>query len=425
MAARRIPIGAIRIAAAMGLMAAFGVDLQGTGVRAAEPPSGKLDQIERAIREGRDRQESLKERSADLNEEAEALRRQRIESAAKVQEFEAELTRLEGRVAELVAEEQGKGAALVRGREQAVRVVMAVQRMARFPPEALIAQPMPPADMVRSAILLRSAIPRLEAQAQDLRRDLIALERSRMETAARRRELVFAADSLRLERTTLAALIEKNAAARSETAAATRQTTREVQALARQAKDLQQLMERLESDRRERREREERERVATLRAVPPGKPAAPAAVPAPRSSQPSGTSFSKARGTLVFPAAGEIAGQFGEATATGLTRKGIDVVTRAGAQVVAPYDGTVVYAGEFRGYGELLIIEHGEGYHSLLAGMARIDAALGQKLTAGEPVGIMAGQGGGKPALYLELRRDGQPINPMPWLSARSSKGNG
>jgi len=88
--------------------------------------------------------------------------------------------------------------------------------------------------------------------------------------------------------------------------------------------------------------------------------------------------------------------------------------TAPGAQVVAPFEGRIVYAGNFRGYGELLIIEHGEGYHSLLSGLARIDSAMGQWVVSGEPVGVMGRSDRGNPVLYVELRRNGHPINPLP-----------
>jgi septal ring factor EnvC (AmiA/AmiB activator) len=104
--------------------------------------------------------------------------------------------------------------------------------------------------------------------------------------------------------------------------------------------------------------------------------------------------------------------------------RGIVLETRPGAQVIAPYDGQVVFAGPFRGYGLLLIIEHAEGYHTLLAGMARVDSAVGQHLLVGEPVGVM-GQAEGKPRLYVELRHNGQPVNPLPWLTAHKTKVTG
>ena len=134
--------------------------------------------------------------------------------------------------------------------------------------------------------------------------------------------------------------------------------------------------------------------------------------------------LSRAQGEMPFPARGEIAVKFGQADNLGNPSKGISIETRPGAQVIAPYDGQVVFAGPFRGYGLLLIIEHGEGYHTLLAGMSRIDGAVGQHLVSGEPVGVM-GSADSKPLLYLELRRNGQPVNPLPWLTARKTKVSG
>jgi len=109
----------------------------------------------------------------------------------------------------------------------------------------------------------------------------------------------------------------------------------------------------------------------------------------------------------------------------GLTSKGISIATVEGAQVVAPYAGRVVYAGAFRGYGQLLIIEHGEGYHSLMAGLTRIDSVIGQWVLAGEPIGVMGRAESENPSLYVELRRNGRPINPLPWLAARKGEVSG
>jgi septal ring factor EnvC (AmiA/AmiB activator) len=96
------------------------------------------------------------------------------------------------------------------------------------------------------------------------------------------------------------------------------------------------------------------------------------------------------------------------------------------AQVIAPYEGRVAFTGLFRGYGRLLIIEHGAGYHTLLAGMGRIDVIVGQWLLGGEPVGIMdrskTDKKGDNPSLYIELRRGGEPINPLPWLVGRGKQ---
>jgi septal ring factor EnvC (AmiA/AmiB activator) len=115
---------------------------------------------------------------------------------------------------------------------------------------------------------------------------------------------------------------------------------------------------------------------------------------------------------------------FGGISPTGDSARGITLATRPGAEVVAPFDGRVVFAGAFRGYGQILIIGHGDGYHSLVAGLDRIDSSVGQWLVAGEPIGRMSANEA-KPRLYLELRHNGQPINPLPWLATRDAKVKG
>jgi septal ring factor EnvC (AmiA/AmiB activator) len=141
----------------------------------------------------------------------------------------------------------------------------------------------------------------------------------------------------------------------------------------------------------------------------PGVPTGKADVPAP---------------DALLPARGRILASFGQRL-EGSDFRGIAIATLPAAQVVAPREGAVVFAGPFKGYGQLLIIEHGEGYHVLLAGLSRLDAATGDEVLAGEPVGVMDPVSNGQPTLYVELRRNGQPINPIPWLAASKRKVSG
>ena len=128
---------------------------------------------------------------------------------------------------------------------------------------------------------------------------------------------------------------------------------------------------------------------------------------------------------MTFPVIGRINQHYGSNQLAGGTRKGIRIESSPGAQVVTPYNGRIVFAGPFRGYGRLLIIEHGRGYHSLLAGMARINVSVGQWLLSGEPVADMGKPLSGRPNLYMEFRVNGQPVNPNPWLTTAKGKTNG
>jgi septal ring factor EnvC (AmiA/AmiB activator) len=110
---------------------------------------------------------------------------------------------------------------------------------------------------------------------------------------------------------------------------------------------------------------------------------------------------------------------------------GDTVTTQSGAIVTAPSDGEILYAGPFRSYGQLLILNAGDGYHVVLAGMGRISVAPGQSVLAGEPVGAMSeaavastsasGNGNAAPELYIEFRKDGKPVDPTPWWSVKMS----
>jgi septal ring factor EnvC (AmiA/AmiB activator) len=143
--------------------------------------------------------------------------------------------------------------------------------------------------------------------------------------------------------------------------------------------------------------------------------------------------FASARGKLPLPAQGRRALDFGDKTQYGGQSKGIVIETRYAAQVTSPCDGWVVYAGEFRSYGQLLIINAGDGYHVLLAGLSQIDVQPGQFVLAAEPVGTMRGgqrtspvsaQISG-PVLYVELRKNGHPIDPDPWWASGQQKVQG
>jgi septal ring factor EnvC (AmiA/AmiB activator) len=143
--------------------------------------------------------------------------------------------------------------------------------------------------------------------------------------------------------------------------------------------------------------------------------------------------FSDAKGILPMPASGKRVLKFGEKTQYGSQSKGLVLETRHGGQVVSPCDGWIVYAGEFRSYGQLLIINAGGGYHILLAGLSQIDVQLGQFVLTGEPVGVMSTAGRttpGKaqdnaPVLYIEFRKDQRPIDPDPWWADASRKVQG
>ncbi|MER9354151.1 peptidoglycan DD-metalloendopeptidase family protein, partial [Mesorhizobium sp. M0514] len=141
--------------------------------------------------------------------------------------------------------------------------------------------------------------------------------------------------------------------------------------------------------------------------------------------------FSALQGQVSLPVTGKIKLRFGADDGNGAVMLGDMVATQSGAIVTAPADGNVLYAGPFRSYGQLLILNAGDGYHVVLAGMSRISVASGQSVLAGEPVGAMgearvastsaSKNGNATPELYVEFRKDGKPVDPTPWWADRFS----
>jgi septal ring factor EnvC (AmiA/AmiB activator) len=141
--------------------------------------------------------------------------------------------------------------------------------------------------------------------------------------------------------------------------------------------------------------------------------------------------FAAMRGQMHLPVNGDPIHGFGDTDGAGGTRKGLSIASRTGAEVTSPCDGWVVYAGPFRSYGQLLILNAGGGYHVLLAGMQRISVDLGQFVLTGEPVATMGdgaqaaaavAAGFKKPVLYVEFRKDGAPFDPSPWWATNESE---
>lgn len=381
--------------------------------------SGQLKAVERELKESRDETRRLKETAKSLEVEVGSLQGRMVGAARKVRDLENRAQRLEDELADLEKIEAEKTLALEARRGQTIEVLAALERLARHPPEALIAEPLSSADLVRSAIVLRAAVPALGEKADRLRDELIAVLETRAAVRNTQRALAEQAVVLERERQGLDELVRQKREEAKTAGLESRQAESRLRELAGQAESLRDLMEGLEAQRSREKAENERRARETARA----KPREPR--PAGLDSAPRGKGFAEALGRLLFPVSGRVSGHYGETDPAGLTRKGILIEARGHSPVLAPYEGKVAYAGKFRGYGQLLIIEHGDGYHSLLAGMERIDSAVEQTLVAGEPVGAMGAPQKGRPALYMEIRRDGHPINPLPWLAARNNKVGG
>lgn len=412
----RIVLGATVGAIAVVLVAGLAV-----GAPPAQPdPAVKLDDVQKRLEQERQRQAQAQHDADQIRGDVEKLRSQSIATAQQIQDAEQAVAALEKRQREIDRQIDQKTASLNGRRAELAELLGALERLALRPPEALLGQSATPDDTVRAGILLRAIIPKIDAAAAKLKAEIDGLAALRSEAAQNARQVRDATAALQREQQNLQVTLSEKTRLEGQRRAAAQANGREAQKLAAQARDLQDLLDKLEAQRKQR--EAEQKRQSDQAAKPPG--TAPRVAP-PGPFKPAGflkIPFSATKGKIPLPVRGAVLRHFGDPDPQGQPGRGIVIQTRAQAQVIAPHDGQIVYAGSFLGYGQLLIIEHGEGYHLLLAGLSHIDCVVGQWVLAGEPVGVMGGTGKEGQQLYLELRQQGVPIDPLSWLVPAKDK---
>ena len=384
----------------------------GASAQSRLPYSG-VEDTQEALQRAVVEQRQAAARSLQLEREANAARnaadRSRREAAAvaaRIQESEAALAAADARLQLITRARQRLRDELGREQGPIVKLTAALQHFARRPVGLSLLRPGTVQDVVYVRAMLATVVPEIDSRTAALRQRLARsrkLERdAQMALASQRRE----EKTLAERRQQLAALeMRQRVASRNARGSAAREAERAL-ALGEQARDLDALLGVL-NDAGERRE--------LLAALPgpvmrPARPGDTAAAPVPPQVAPQVSSRPPAPYRL--PVDGQTVQGFGAPVAAGLS-DGITLAPRAGAQVVAPAAGRVAFAGPYRGYGQIVIIEHGGGWTSLVTGLATVQAEVGQALVGGAPIG-RAGQG--RPAITLELRNRDQPANPLPFL---------
>jgi septal ring factor EnvC (AmiA/AmiB activator) len=384
----------------------------------------ELDAITHDIAVTQERQAELRSEIDSLDKDGATLNATLIDTAKRVQDLERQIDQTEKRMSALAASEDKIHASLVAQRDVLAEVLAALQRMGRRPTPAIVVRPEDALASVRSAILLGAVVPDLRSAADRLSINLRELLSLRAEMESERDHMRDDATKLAEEQTRVQLLLEEKRKQRAVSAAALTDEETRSAALADQATNLKDLIARMETEIQAAAEASAEANKATA-SLKPAKPGArPTSLGSSGRLAPA-VAFADARGLLPLPVNGALLKTYGVDDGLGTKTQGITIATRAGAQVSSPADGWVVYAGPFRSYGQLLIINAGGGYHVLLAGMERIDVQLGQFVLAGEPVAMMASQrlasaaplaiGATQPVLYIEFRKDGNSIDPAPW----------
>ncbi len=341
----------------------------------------ELARIEAAVSKQKASAAELEKKEKETSEELERLRARLIQATESLQQKEQEQKDLEAKLNVLEKEVAAKEAVLETSRARLAELTSALLRLVRRPPAFFLLFEERSGDHVDRAILLRSMLPKLREETKKMAEEIGSYDELRAKTAAQKRVVVAARQNLEWQRHSLDQMIGSRQGLLEKTVAEKQAIAQQLQSLASEAKDLRQLMEKV--------------------------------------SDPSwGNTIGKGRSTqaltmrpgLRMPVVGEVVRDYGAKDEFGVSSEGISVMAAPGSLVVAPQSGKVVFIGPFKGYGQIVILQHPKGYHSFLAGFGRIDADMGQNVEAGEPLGAVVSQG--KPELYFEWRKGSDPVDP-------------
>jgi len=377
--------------------------------------SEEIGAIQRQIENSEARQSELSGEIESIGREAESLSARLVTIANGIQVRERAIISAEQRIADLNAEEGQISVDLAAKEDVLSELLAGLQRLERNPPPALVVEPGDILGALRGAMLLGTIVPELRQEATALADQLERLRTVRTATEMERRNIRDNLDRLTAAQQELTELQSRKKALMEAAGQRLSAEKSRADGLAAKAKTLQQLALSLAAER----ERQAKEAVENAQAAE-RKRLQEAALLKPR------TPFGDNRGRLDYPSQGQILRKFGDEDGFGGKTKGIYIATRVGAQVVTPADAHVEFAGPFRSYGELLILDTGDGYHLLLAGMGKISTGTGEFVRAGEPVGLMGATAApgtlmgdrvqeNRPVLYIEFRKGGETVDSSPW----------
>ena len=422
----------------------------------------ELRAIEGSIRQSDDDKLRAIKLIESLRDDRVKLTKDLIDTTKRVQTTDEKISVIVLKLDALQTQELALKASLDARRDVMVQVLAALQRLGAKPPPAVLVKPDDVLDAVRASIMLGGVLPGLRAEAQQLADDLKALIDNRSAQADERDALVREKLSIVADRERLAALVSSRQGQIDASEQQLREDRQKITTLAKQAQSLKDLIGRMESDIAGAARAAEAAKKVPL---PSGQIASVSSFASANAGDPARLSpkfaFADLKGALKLPAAGPIVKTFGVPDGYGGTEKGLTLAPPAGAIISAPNDGWVAFSGVYRSYGQVLILNAGSGYHMVLIGIDHALVDVGQFVLAGEPIAVMAAARDNAPgpdapksdlrkddppknvvlrsdgsstdvaksdlplrgrSLYIELRKDGQPIDSAPWWAQTSNE---
>ena len=389
--ARHIVAGALLLASVAG---AQSIDEERRALAAAKTQSQAANT----------RAEQLERRAAAEMSAAERAKSESAAVAARIQSAEAEITAAEARIRLIEQLRSEQRARLAAKQEPAVKLLAALQMMARRPPGLALVQPGSTRDLVHVRAILSTMLPIVNARTQGLRAEIQAGRKLRADADLALRAVEAGTQRLALQRERLVKLAAtRRLASQRLTRGAINEQDRAI-ALGEKARDIVELMADV-SAAAEVRTALEALPGPSLRPSRPGDARADAIDAAPEPST---------RFAYRLPVAGTVVTGLGEVSETGVRARGVTIAARSGALVVAPANGRIAFAGPFRGFGQIVIIDHGDGWTTLITSLAALDTNVGDNILQGGPIGRA---GNSRPTITIELRRGNRPVDITPLIS--------
>ena len=391
-----LAIAAVFAGGALALAQSDIFDPQAIASREREQLLGAKQQSAEAMA----RSTRLEAQAAAASSEADRLKKRSAALAARIQSAEADISAGEARVALVSRRLSAQRTRLAQQQQPLLELAASLQQLSRQPPVSVLAQPGSLTDMVHARAVIDAAMPVIERRTAGVRRELTRLDTTRRQQAVALRALSASKAQLAHRRDALTRLENEGRLRSRELMSSAQLEADRALGLGEKARDIVDLMDSLEADGAVRAE------LAQL-AGPLPRPRNPGGAVGDRAA-PVAAEAELAQGAYRLPVVGRIVAGLGEVNESGVRSRGVTIAARPGGQVVAPAPGRVGFAGDYRGYGKIVIIDHGGGWVSLLTGMIALSVGVGDTLDAGAPVGRA---GSDDSRITVELRRGGRPVD--------------
>ncbi|MFC7065953.1 murein hydrolase activator EnvC family protein [Brucella rhizosphaerae] len=395
-----------------------------------EKAASEYEQLSTELSVTGDKLTQLEDEVSNLKKDQATITAALIQSAKTDKKLQQDIADSADKLVSLREQEDGIRNSLRARRSILAEVLAALQRMGLNPPPAILVRPDDALASVRSAVLLGAVVPEMREQVEELTSDLHDMQRVTASITQEQEKLKGTRTAQAEEQKRQSLLLEEKKKLQAQSEQEIEAQRKRSEELAAKAGSLKELIDGLDQQMAGVRDAADAARKAEADRLAKAQEKAGEATPDENRLH-AQLDFALLRGKLALPAAGKTIRHFAEKDGVGGNMMGQVVETLPAATITSPSDGVVLYAGTFRSYGQLLILDAGGGYHIVMAGMGRIDVAQGQFVLAGEPVGAMGEKllasvapievGNGAPLLYIEFRKDGKPVDPAPWWSERLS----